>query len=101
MMVRLDLQALRTGRAGCERARFEHGLVVVEGAWGGAVHLEVADVLVQGPAEGHVQQLHAATDAENGDVPLDGCTCERDLEAVAIRVRELRLRTALGAVARG
>ena len=47
------------------------------------------DVLSQGPAEGHVEHLEAAADAEDRDPAVDGPASERELPGVGPRRAEV------------
>ena len=58
----------------------------------------VADVLVQRPAQGDVEDLDAAADAQRRQPPVDGRPDERDLEPVADRADVAGLRMGLLAV---
>ena len=58
----------------------------------------VGQVLVERAAEGDVQHLHAAADAEDGHVALERRARQRDLEPVALGSRAVGLRVGLGAV---
>ena len=58
-------------------------------------------MLLEGPAGRDVQELHAAADAEHGDVALQRAPRERDLEVVARPVDAARLGVAVGAVRSG
>ena len=75
-----------------------------EGAGDGAVHL-VADrfgqMLVEGAAEGDVQQLHAAADPQHRHVALQRPPGQRQLEAVTLGPGAGGLGVGLGAVAGG
>ena len=62
---------------------------------------EVGQVLVQRAARRHVEQLHAAADAEHGHVALDRPADERDLGVVTLGHGAVRLRMRLGAVEDG
>jgi hypothetical protein len=98
---------LLPGGQGGTRAGREPNLVV--GADEGAGHTPVllvaerlGQVLVQRPAEGHVQYLHAAADPQQRHVPLDGAASQCDLDPVAIGHgsigRRVRLSTVLGRI---
>ena len=76
----------------------------LEAARGAAVLLVaelVGQVLAERPAEGHVDQLHPAADAEHRHVAFDGAHGERELRAVALGHQMLGRRVHVGAVAGG
>ena len=84
-----DLTVSRSapGRPRRERARLQPHLVVAERARGVqvvAVADRVGQVLDEGAAEGDVQQLHAAADAEHRHLALERGAGQRDLEGVAL-----------------
>ena len=73
----------------------------VERARGTAVVLVadlVGEVLPERAAAGHVHDLHAAADAEEGDVALERAPGQRDLERVPLRPHAAGHRVGLGAV---
>src|SRR5215210_5161143 len=82
VVVRLDRRSAHAGGAGGERVGVESHLVVGEGPWRVTV-LFVAEyvgkVLLDGPPVGDVEDLHPATDAENGRLPLQGPAHQREL----------------------
>ena len=53
--------------------------------------VEVRQVLVQRPPEGHVEHLHAAADAEHGHPQPDGGARQLELEAVELRLGRAQL----------
>ena len=55
----------------------------------------VGQVLVQGAAEGHVQDLHAPADCQNRQSPLDRGAGQTDLRLVALGVNPVHRRVGL------
>ena len=106
VVVARDRVQLRSRRARHERARLELDRVVhaVEASDHPPVRvatLLVREALDESAPEGHVQDLHAAADAEERQVALHGRSDHGDLESVPLGVGALRRRIALGAVGRG
>ena len=86
VVVRQHVLGLRAGGGRGERAGLDAHLVAGEVGGQHAVLVvaeHVGQVLVQRAAVGDVEQLHAAADAEHGDVVLAGGARERQLEGVA------------------
>ena len=103
VVVRHHQQAVGPGRPAGQRPARQPHLVGAEGAGDRAV-AAVADrfgqVLVERPADRHVDQLHPAADPQHRHVALQRPPGQGQLEGVALGPGALRLRVRLGAVAR-
>ena len=60
----------------------------------------VVDVLRQGAAKGHVENLNAPTNRQRGEVAIDRRATQFDVGGVALRLRVPRIRRPFGAVTR-
>ena len=65
------------------------------------VQLGVGEMLVERPAAGDVEDLEAAADAEQRQVPRQGGAGQRELEPIALDPGVRGVRVGLGSVARG
>ena len=100
MVVRADGQPFRARGPSRERTGLEPHLVVAEDARRVTVQVEPVEVLLERPSAGHVQELHAAADAEQRQLALTGAVGKGELEAVALGARLGDLRVGAGAVGR-
>jgi hypothetical protein len=100
VMVRLHERPL--GAHGARRARAgpELHLVVAERAGRVPLQVDAHDVLLQRPAERHVEDLHPAADAGQRHIALEPPVRESQLEAVALDARAVRLGVGSRTVAR-
>ena len=101
VVVALDRDARRARRECREAPGLDLDLMVREHALRAAVDVvleAVGQMLLQRAAVGDVDDLHAAADAQAGEVALGRVADEQQLEGVAVGRRRLRLRVGLGAV---
>src|SRR5215207_11735697 len=95
VMVALDHKSLAAGRLGNERSGREAHLMLRPGARERPMALmpdPLGQVLIQGAARRNVQELHPTADPQQGHLPLERALRERELKAVAVRVRAGGLR---------